>query len=97
MGGFSVLMTTDRKKPGVAFWGTVTIVVLAALLVVYPLSVGPVFAVTTHEVLLGEKDAVDRFYEPLFRACDSPSANAWLWWYIHLWPGPYFAPFSENI
>ena len=32
-------MTTDRKKPGVAFWATVVLVVV---LVGYPLSFGPV-------------------------------------------------------
>ena len=31
-------MTTDRKKPGVAFWTTVVVVVV---LVAYPLSFGP--------------------------------------------------------
>jgi hypothetical protein len=31
-------MTSDRKKPGVAFWATVVVV---ALLVSYPLSFGP--------------------------------------------------------
>jgi hypothetical protein len=31
-------MTSDRKKPGVAFWATV---VLVAVLVGYPLSFGP--------------------------------------------------------
>jgi hypothetical protein len=29
---------TDRKKPGVAFWATVVVV---AVLVAYPLSIGP--------------------------------------------------------
>jgi hypothetical protein len=33
-----VEMTSDRKKPGVAFWATVVVVVV---LVVYPLSLGP--------------------------------------------------------
>jgi hypothetical protein len=33
-------MTSDHKKPGVAFWATVTLVVM---LVAYPLSIGPVF------------------------------------------------------
>jgi hypothetical protein len=32
-------MTSDRKKPGVAFWATVTVVVVLAA---YPLSLGPV-------------------------------------------------------
>jgi hypothetical protein len=31
-------MTPDRKKPGVAFWATVVVVVV---LVLYPLSMGP--------------------------------------------------------
>jgi hypothetical protein len=87
-------MNGDGKKPGVAFWATVVVFMVLAG---YPLSVGPVFSITDHEVLLGEEDAVDRFYEPLFWACSSPRANAWLWWYIRFWPGPYFAPFSESI
>lgn len=33
-------MSAEQKKPGVAFW---TIVVLLAVLVLYPLSIGPVF------------------------------------------------------
>jgi hypothetical protein len=32
-----ILMTSDRKKPGVAFWATVVVVVLLA----YPISFGP--------------------------------------------------------
>jgi hypothetical protein len=36
--GRSIRMTSDRKKPGVAFWATVVLVVV---LVGYPLSFGP--------------------------------------------------------
>jgi hypothetical protein len=36
-------MTIDRKKPGVAFWATV---VVAAVLVAYPLSFGPACWIT---------------------------------------------------
>ena len=35
-------MTSDRKKPGVAFWATVVV----CLLVAYPLSTGPVIWIT---------------------------------------------------
>src|SRR5260370_147767 len=39
-------MTTDRKKPGVAFWATVA---LAVVLVGYPLSQGPAGWLITRE------------------------------------------------
>jgi hypothetical protein len=37
-------MTPDRKKPGVAFWATVVVVVLVA----YPLSLGPALWISSH-------------------------------------------------
>ncbi len=86
-------MSEDRKKP---LWPWI-VTLLIGLPVLYALSVGPVFSITGHEVLLGDEDPVDCFYEPLFWACRSPRANAWLWWYIRFWPGPYFGPFAESI
>jgi hypothetical protein len=42
---------TDRKKPGVAFWATVVVVVV---LVGYPLSFGPACWVTSHCGIKGD-------------------------------------------
>jgi len=87
-------MDDDRKRP---LWPWI-VALLIGLPVMYALSIGPVFSITRHEVLLGaEKDGVDRFYEPLFSACSSPRADRWLWWYISFWPGPYFGPFQETL
>ena len=44
-------MTTDRKKPGVAFWATVVVVVV---LLAYPLSIGPVSRFTSRVYASGE-------------------------------------------
>src|SRR5262245_45494980 len=53
-------MTSDRKKPGVAFWATVMMVVG---LVGYPLSIGPAFWITSRTGFGG--DAVSVLYQPL--------------------------------
>ena len=55
-------MTSDRKKPGVAFWATVVVVVI---LVGYPLSIGPACWVTSRSDAGG--DAVSLVYQPIFR------------------------------
>jgi hypothetical protein len=39
---------TSRKKPGVAFWATVVVV---AVLVAYPLSMGPIAYLASHQLL----------------------------------------------
>jgi hypothetical protein len=49
---------TDRKKPGVAFWATVVVVVLLA----YPISFGPacwIYSRSDHD------DALSDFYLPI--------------------------------
>jgi hypothetical protein len=61
-------MTSDRKKPGVAFWATVALV---AVLVGYPLSAGPAIWIamrTSDEVLLSHP--VNRLYAPVWWFCD---------------------------
>src|SRR5262245_39415133 len=93
MGGLPVLITSDRKKPGVAFWATVTMVVLVVL---YPLSIGPVIWLVDREMLperFAEPVAV--FYFPLEWAVGSSDATAQIYaWYARLWmrerPAPFF-------
>jgi hypothetical protein len=57
-------MTSDRKKPGVAFWATVVVVVA---LVVYPLSFGP--ACWGLDRRIGDPCAIAAVYRPVL----------WLW------------------
>jgi hypothetical protein len=66
-------MTSDRKKPGFAFWATVVVV---AMLVAYPLSQGPwiTIYVATHADQ-PEIDASSAFYAPIELAIEnSPRA-----------------------
>src|SRR5580704_8634282 len=56
-------MTTDRKKPGVAFWATVVVVVA---LVGYPLSFGPACWLADRNAFL--VPAVGMVYKPPVRA-----------------------------
>jgi hypothetical protein len=79
-------MMTDRKKPGVAFWATV---VLAALLVGYPLSFGPACWLTSQELgFLTSPPPQDRLpramivYWPLGRLAlsQSPLRKPVQWW-----------------
>ena len=56
-------MSEDRKKPGVAFWATV---VLLVLLVGYPLSAGPFMWLYSREYVPDWADApVACIYAPL--------------------------------
>jgi hypothetical protein len=55
-------MPSDRKKPGLAFWATVVLVVV---LVAYPLSFGPACWLTSH--LESGAGFVSVFYRPIFR------------------------------
>jgi hypothetical protein len=73
---------TSRKKPGVAFWATVVVVVL---LIGYPLSIGPACWITSR---LGFGDEfVSTAYQPILRAVKtaegSPLDDA-LMWYAYL-------------
>jgi hypothetical protein len=57
-------MTPDRKKPGVAFWASVVLVVGLA----YPLSIGPAGWITSRA---GFPSAVPTAYRPILLAVDS--------------------------
>ena len=75
-------MTSDRKKPGVAFWATVVVVVV---LLAYPLSFGPACWGATR---LGPSfwDRVESVYRPILRAwyvLPPPAADA-IGWYANL-------------
>jgi hypothetical protein len=78
-------MTEDRKKPGVAFWATVALVVV---LVGYPLSFGPACWINgrTH----ARDDLFLAAYRPFVRAYSySPSVvQAPAKWYVELWLPP---------
>jgi hypothetical protein len=54
---------TDRKKPGVAFWATVVVVVV---LVAYPLSFGLACWIVSRA---GGETAIERTYRPIVWAC----------------------------
>ena len=76
----------DRKKPGVAFWATVVLVVL---LVGYPLSIGPAF--WAWQNIFGRSEAGWRIlwtiYASIGMACESESVNATVSWWVSLWTG----------
>jgi hypothetical protein len=75
----------DRKKPGVAFWATVAAVIV---LVVYPLSFGPVCWINARTS--SNEAFIDTTYQPLLRI----TAHAPHWikrtvnWYASLGVGP---------
>jgi asparagine N-glycosylation enzyme membrane subunit Stt3 len=58
-------MTSDRKKPGVAFWATVVVVVV---LVAYPLSFGPACWISSR-MNGGNSKIVSFVYGPVIPAC----------------------------
>ncbi len=53
---------TSRKKPGVAFWA---VVVVAVMLVIYPLSWGPYIWLDCHSRRGSWVDRVDVIYSPI--------------------------------
>jgi hypothetical protein len=74
-------MTSDRKKPGVAFWVTVVVVVT---LVAYPLSFGPACWITSRLNFGGQ--AIPHVYAPIMgimRNGPRPIVG-WLNWYVAL-------------
>jgi hypothetical protein len=73
-------MTSDRKKPGVAFWATVVLVVV---LVAYPLSLGPVCWINRNPGLYIQ---APRIYWPLGWAINFAGQAVWdaLGWYAGL-------------
>ena len=76
---------TDRKKPGVAFWATVALVVM---LIGYPLSVGPAFWITNRTLLrdsLSWRNACVKLYAPVFMIADtSDTISDAVSWYMRL-------------
>ncbi len=83
--GRSNMTTSDRKKPGVAFWASVAFV---AVLVGYPLSFGPACWISS---ATGDRkhvsvDFVNFIYQPLLRASnnESESLGAYIAWYANL-------------
>jgi hypothetical protein len=77
-------MTFSHKKPGVAFWATVVVVVALA----YPLSLGPVLCLARHGYTPSWMDApMTRFYHPIsWVYFNGPGAvHDVLDWYAHLW------------
>ncbi len=73
-------MTPSRKKPGVAFWATVVVVVG---LVAYPLSFGPACWLVSKETPEDVGRALWTAYAPLVRCAlfqRHPAAKALLWW-----------------
>jgi hypothetical protein len=77
---------SESRKPGVAFWATVIIVVSA--LVLYPLSVGPALWLEGRGLIPGwATDAVDLFYDPFWMAVESlpQPVQDKIEWYTDLW------------
>ena len=73
-------MSEDRKKPGVAFWATVVVVVA---LVGYPLSFGPACWITSRMNFGAE--AVQTVYRPMTLVMSrSATASEVLRWYARL-------------
>jgi hypothetical protein len=71
---------TSRKKPGVAFWATVGLVVMA----LYVLSAGPATWMFGHDWI--EAETLNLFYAPLRWICvRSPAAANAFEWYVALW------------
>jgi hypothetical protein len=73
---------TDRKKPGVAFWGTVVLVLVMA----YPLSFGPACWLYSRSESLEIWETSDRIYYPILWACwhaPEPVGDA-IDWYMNV-------------
>jgi len=80
-------MTSDRKKPGVAFWATV---VVAVALVAYPLSFGPACWRYPTGILHAKVDAALRtIYSPLadYAISEKDPVAETLWWWSQLGGG----------
>ena len=79
---------TDRKKPGLAFWATVVVVIA---LVAYPLSFGPACWMRTRFRDSAVWDATDVFYSPIL-ALWSQTYPDWcgrgISWYANLGTAP---------
>ncbi len=78
---------TSHKKPGVAFWATGVVV---AVLVLYPLSLGPMCWASVNGYLSRSTiDACALIYGPVRWFMDEHEMLATpLRWYLSLWIGP---------
>jgi len=80
-------MTASPKKPGVAFWATVAMVVV---LVAYPLSYGPACWLVGHRLLPNwTMRPLEVFYRPigwLYKYGPTPVRNAVVWYHTPYWP-----------
>jgi hypothetical protein len=77
-------MNSDRDKPGVAFWASVVVVVVA--LVGYPLSPGPAAWLRVHVLPKSTRKAMDNFYWPLgIVTSNVPGGNRLAIEYVCLW------------
>lgn len=61
----TVRIINRRKKRGVPFWATV---VLAAVMLGYPLSFGPAFWLYSRSMTISVQHLANRFYHPIIRA-----------------------------
>ncbi len=79
-------MSEERKKPGMAFWATVAVVVL---LFGYPLSFGPARSLIGPRQLLRDSDplldAYRTCYRPIFWAMENPLIYGAMERYCALW------------
>jgi hypothetical protein len=80
---------TDRKKPGVAFWATVAVVVVLVVLMAYPLSFGPASRLAQRRKL--PEDAFVALYRPIgWLACCGPRPmRIAIWRWLKFWNGEY--------
>jgi hypothetical protein len=74
-------MTSDRERPGVAFWTTVMVV---AVLVAYPLSFGPWCWIVSRRTKETRFVPVPTFFEPLTRCFRAGRLGDALEWYTKL-------------
>ena len=78
-------MTSSRKQPGVAFWGTVALV---AVLIAYPLSIGPVTWMHSKRWIPPWLDKpLVSFYVPcswVYEKGPEPLRSVYRW-YVDLW------------
>jgi hypothetical protein len=76
-------MISSGKKPGVAFWATVVVVVV---LIAYPLSIGPACWISSR-ANLGTYEVMD-VYSPLLTLAMSTDSktvvNRVIWWYTEV-------------
>jgi len=79
-------MSRDDKQPGVAFWATVVVVV--AMMLAYPLSLGPAIWLYQHNFVPGwARTAIPYIYSPLeWLAHHGPGpVRDFFNWYVELW------------